>query len=213
MKQVLIINASPRKKGTSVVLAELCKTFMGEKGCVTELLHLYPSLKNPDELFAAVDRADTIILSGPCYINTYPADTIAFLSALASHSEILHGQDLYGMIQGGMPYVHTHECGLKMLQLFARECNVTYRGGFVMGMGAMLNGQPIYKLPNGKKVLRQLQVFLAHIDRGEDSPRQVYLDAQLKLPGPFTFFMALMANRMIDRDLKKHGIDFQQASS
>ncbi|MEL7609720.1 MAG: hypothetical protein AAGU74_09460 [Bacillota bacterium] len=46
-------------------------------------------------------------------------------------------------IQGGMPYVHTHESGLLMLKAFANKCDVRYKGGFVMGDGAMLNGQPI----------------------------------------------------------------------
>lgn len=212
MKHILLINVSPRRKGTSAVLAALCKAFLDEKGHAAELLHLYADLEKPDEIYAAVNRVDTIVLSGPCYINTYPADTIALLSGLAAHGEVLHDQDLYGMIQGGMPYAHTHECGLKMLELFGSQCNVTYKGGFVMGLGAMLNGQPLNKLPNGKKVLRQLYIFFEHIGRGEYSPRQVYLAAQPNLPVPLTALMAWMANRTIDRDLKSRGIDADQPS-
>lgn len=29
---------------------------------------------------------------------------------------VLHGQSIYGMVQGGMPYVHTHESTIRILK-------------------------------------------------------------------------------------------------
>jgi hypothetical protein len=49
-------------------------------------------------------------------------------------------------------------------------------GGFVLGMGAMLDGGPIDKLFNAKKTKRLLNAFFEHILRGEPSP-------QAALPG------------------------------
>jgi multimeric flavodoxin WrbA len=175
-------------------------------------MHLYPNLNNPEKIREAVDHADTLVIGGPCYVNTYPADTIALLEDLTGHREVLHGQNMYGIIQGGMPYPHTHESGLSLLEMFCKKSGLTYKGGFVMGLGAMLNGQPITKLPNSKKVIRQLQVFFDHIDKGEDSPKQVYQVAGFKVPSIVYRIMAGTMNRKIDKDLKNHGIDVNQES-
>lgn len=138
MKEMLLINASHRTKGTSFVLLQMCKAYLEGKGHRVKLIHLYPSMSNTNEMYGAIKNADTVIIGGPCYFNTYPADTIAFLEELSGHNEFLHGQSLYGIIQGGMPYVHTHESGLSLLDMFCRKCNMSFMGGFVMGMGAML---------------------------------------------------------------------------
>lgn len=145
-------------------------------------------------------------------INTYPADTTAFLMELSAHREVLHGQSLYGMIQGGMPYPHTHESGLSMLQIFCRKCNISYQGGFIMGLGAILDGKPLTNLPNSKRVMKQLNQFFRYIKKDETAPREVYLKAQFRVPAFIYGIMAKGMNRIIDRDLKKHGIDVKQES-
>lgn len=206
MKKVVIINLSPRKTGTSMMLANHCKEFLLARNCQVEILHLYPNLKNLSPLLVAIGEAQLIIMVGPCYIDTYPADTIYLLEALEKNSEVLHGQDLYGIIQGGMPYVHTHESGLKMLELFARENGLCYQGGFVIGMGAMLNGQPLNKLLNGKKVEKEFELFLENIANQENSPPELYHRAQLKMPGVIYWFMAAIMNRRIDKERREKGI-------
>ncbi len=210
MKKTLLINASPRQKGTSVVLLLMCADYLKEKGQDTELIHLYPSLRDPEKLYHAFGEADTIVLGGPCYINTYPADTLYLLQELSKHAELLHGQRLYGIIQGGMPYAHTHESGLSMLELFCKKSGLQCMGGFVMGMGAALNGKPVSALPHSRKILRQLRIFFSHIEKGEASGRNVYEDAQLKLPVFLFGLMSKMMNHIIDTDLKKHGVDITQ---
>ena len=70
---------------------------------------------------------------------------------------------------------------LKMLKLFCEECGLNYKGGFVIGLGAMLNGQSLDKLINGKKTNRIFKEFLNHIANGENSPSVMYENAQLKM--------------------------------
>lgn len=212
MKNILLINGSPRSAGTSAVLLEQCRMYLAEKGFEPQVMNLYPALKKPDQLYAAVAAADTVVFSGPSYINTYPADATAFLSGLQQRPALLHGQRIYGIIQGGMPYAHTHQCGLSMLEVFCRKCDLAYGGGFVMGMGAYLNGKPINDLPNGKKVMRQLDIFFEHIAKNTFSPPSVYEKAQLRLPAFVWRFMAMRMNCLIDRDLLRHGIDIHQES-
>ncbi len=212
MKQFLLINLSPRKKGTSAMLTSRCREYLESRGHFVTLMELYTNLNHLEEIVEAVAKADTVLFCGPSYINTYPADVYALLKELYARKAVLHRQKIYGMIQGGMPYPHTHENGLKALELFAKKAGLSYMGGFVMGMGAMLNGQPLEKLLNAKKVIPQLNLFFNHVEKGEESPRQVYQASQLRLPGLAWRLMARMANRMIDKDLKKHGIDQKKPS-
>jgi len=212
MKKAVVINLSPKKNGTSMMLGNLCLSFLSEREYQGELIHLYPHLKDLSQILNAIDGADTVIMVGPCYINTYPADTVYLLEEIIKHKTILHGQSLYGIIQGGMPYVHTHESGVKMLELFSKECNITYKGGFVIGLGAMLNGQSLDKLLNGKKANRFFNEFLNHVAKGENSPSELYGKAQLKLPGIVYRVMANQMNKMIDTGLREKGIDVTQPS-
>ena len=213
MKRFALVNLSPRKEGTSMTLLNACKNHLESCGHAVTLTHLYPSLNNPAALFDAVAEADTLVLCGPCYINTYPADTTWLLLQLAARPELLHGQAVYGIIQGGMPTAHTHASGLSMLRIFASQCGLAYKGGFVMGMGAMLNGQPLTKLLNAKAVMRQLDVFFGHMEKGEASPPAVYEAAQLKW-SPFKYrMMSKMINRMMVKDFGSRGIDITQPSA
>lgn len=212
MSSFLLINLSPRKEGTSSTLLNDCKGYLDAKGHTTAIVHLYPCLKDLSVLFDAIARADALVFSGPCYINTYPADTVWLLQELAVRPELLHGQAIYGMIQGGMPYAHTHDSGLSMLELFAKQCGLHYKGGFVMGLGAMLNGQPLSKLFNAKAVIRQLNIFFAHIEKGEESPPAVYESSMLKWSGIKYRMMARMLNHTMDKELASRGIDVHQPS-
>ncbi|MCG2728669.1 MAG: NAD(P)H-dependent oxidoreductase [Acetobacterium sp.] len=212
MKKAVIINLSPRKKGTSRMLTNRCQNYLIEQNYLVEIFHLYPNLKDLKPLFEAIKESQTILMVGPCYIDTYPADTVYLLEELQKDNEVLHGQNLYGIIQGGMPYVHTHESGLKMLKLFAQENNLSYKGGFVIGMGAMLNGQPLDKLINGKKVEKCFSLFMEHLAKEESSPASLYDEAQLKMPGMVYWLMAKAMNRKIDKLRKEKGIGDHQKS-
>lgn len=209
MKRAVIINLSPRKTGTSMMLANRCKEFLGSRNCQVEILHLYPNLQNLSPILTAIGEAQVIIMVGPCYIDTYPADTVYLLEALEKKREVLHGQNLYGIIQGGMPYVHTHESGLKMLELFAGENGLCYKGGFVIGMGAMLNGQPLNKLLNGKKAEKGFKLFLENIANQQNSPPELYHEAQLKMPGVIYWLMATIMNHRIDKERREKGMGDQ----
>jgi multimeric flavodoxin WrbA len=212
MRNILLINLSPRTQGTSFMLLQKCADYLTARGHLAKLIHLYPSLKDKTQLLKAVNAADTLILGGPCYVNTYPAETLTLLEELSAHKDILHGQSLYGIIQGGMPYAHTHESGLALLEIFGLKCNVNYKGGFVMGLGAMLNGKPLEKLLNGKTVIRQFEIFSEHISRDENTPKEDYLKAQFQVPVFIFRIMAIGMNRRIKKDLQKRGIDINQKS-
>ena len=212
MKNIVAINVSPRKRGTSVMLLEKLKNDLEKLGDHVHRIDLYSHLKEMQVVFDAVSAADTLVICGPCYVNTYPADTTMLLEELDARPDVLHRQNLYGIIQGGMPYAHTHISGLNMLKVFSNKVGLTYQGGFVMGLGALLNGQPLDKLPNGRKVDKQLTVFFGNIHNGEKSLDSVYETALVKMPWFMTAVLAAMMNRKIDKIFAARGMDAHEPS-
>ncbi len=212
MSKIVAINASPRRQGTSAMLLYLLKDAAEERGDHISLIHLYSHLKDMKTIFQALSESDTVVICGPCYINTYPADVTMLLEELAGRPDITHGQNLYGIIQGGMPYAHAHISGLNMLKIFSGKTGMLYKGGFIIGLGAMLDGQSLSKLPNGKKTRRQLSIFFEHILNGENSPDSVYEAALMKIPGFVARILAAMMNRRIDKTYASRGMDAYQPS-
>jgi len=212
MRNIVAINVSPRTQGTSVTLLNRLKDELEKRGNHVHIVHLYSHLKDMQPIFDSVNNADTIVISGPCYTNTYPADTTRLLEELASHPDALHGQNLYGIIQGGMPYAHTHISGLNMLGIFASKVDLRYQGGFIMGFGAMLDGQPLNKLPNSKKVERQLGIFFEHIANGQESPSCVYEAAMIKMPRFVVKILVVLVNRKTDKEYAARGMNASNTS-
>jgi len=199
--QVLLMSASPRSEGTSTMLLQRIQRTIGG-----DIVFLYK--EKTETLLDRIEKAETIVLSGPCYINSYPSPVIALLEAAAERSP-WRGQNLYGIINGGMPYIHTHQSGIDSLEIFAEQCNFTWKGGFVLGGGAMLNGQPLEKHLAAKRVVPAFDAFTQHIAAKEASPKSLYVDAQ-PIPGKLTTrFFAKMLSFMVTRNLKKHGHDIR----
>jgi multimeric flavodoxin WrbA len=207
MSKILIINGSPRKEGTSKMFCKICADFLGGDIC-----KLYADIDSVEWLMPKIDEAETIILAGPCYIDTYPAHVIYLLEKIAEHPQICHGQKVYGIINGGMPYVHTHESGIRMLKLFCQDCNMQYQGGFVMGLGPLLDGKPLKNHIYAKKLVPAFDEFLEHIKKGEKSPDKLFYNAEMKIPSIIARFLTYSMNKKIDKNLKQYGFDYKQPS-
>ena len=198
--EIMLLCASPRRKGTSAMLLERVRAITGG-----EVVFL-PQKGSLDDLVLAMQKAETIVMSGPCYINTYPARLIELLETAAQVGGF-SGQKLYGIINGGMPYMHTHQHGLSCLQLFAQQNNLSWMGGFVLGGGAMLDGQRLEKHMNHRKVVPAFDQFIRHIEQGTASTDSLYEQAQ---PAPGKFVTRIFANLltfMVVKKLKNHGYD------
>lgn len=208
----LIINLSPRTKGTCAMLSGYFKDRIENEQNKVMVENLYMKLKDISQLLDQVEKADTIVMIGPCYVDTYPADTIYLLEQMSKQEGVLHGQKLYGFIQGGMPYVHTHESGLKLLDNFADKNNIQWMGGFVMGGGAMLDGKSLEHLPNAKTMVPAVNTFIEHIAQGEPSPDELYKEAASKIPFLMAVFLVNMLNGMLKKKFKEKGINYKVPS-
>lgn len=207
MSKILIINGSPRGEGTSAMFCKTCEDYLGGEIC-----QLYSDINSVEWLMPKIDAAEIIIIAGPCYINTYTAQVIYLLEQIAKHLDICHGQKVYGIINGGMPYVHTHESGLKMLRLFCKDCDMLYQGGFVMGMAPMLNGKSLENHINAKKIVPAFSEFLEHVKKGEESPDKLYYNVEMKVPSIMARFLTFRMCQKINKNLKQHGFNYKQRS-
>ena len=80
-----------------------------------------------------------------------------------------------------------------------------------MGLGALLNGRQLKKLPLvGKKVERQLTVFCEHIHKGKKSPDSVYEASLFKMPSILARIVVFSENKQVDKSFAAHGIDLDQ---
>ncbi len=203
MKNYLIVNASPRPKSNSLLLANMCKAYLAEHGRNAAVVSLFTG--GLDKIVNLIKGADVVIISGPCYVNTYPAEVIKLLTEWEKRA--LHGQTIYGMIQGGMPYPHTHKSGLNMLEVFAAKNGLNYKGGFVLGLGVLVNGDTIDRLPNSKKIKQQLNAFFANACNDADSEDSVYEKAQMRVPAVLARILARFMNKSIDKKYAALGWD------
>lgn len=169
---------------------------------------LYTYLDKMDLLLDKIKDAETIVMIGPCYVASYPADTIKLLMAMSNSNGILHGQSLYGFIQGGMPYTHTHEHGIRLLENFAEDNLVDFKGGFIMGGGAILNGRPLDKIIGAKKIVPAVNSFIEHIINDQHTSEELYKKTMMKMPRLFTKILASVMNRNIRKQFAANGIDY-----
>ena len=209
MKYILI-NLSPRKNGTSNMLVHYFADRIQSNLNSVETYNLYTYLDKMNILLERIKAAETIVMIGPSYVTSYPADTINLLICMSRTSGILHGQSLYGFIQGGMPYAHTHEHAIRLLENFAENNMVNFKGGFIMGGGAILDGRPLDKLIGAKKMVPAVNRFIGHIINDEYSPTDLYTKAMMKIPCIATKALASVMNRSIKKQFATNGIDYTE---
>lgn len=198
--KLLLLCASPKRQGTSAMLLHRIQTKIGG-----DLVFL-PQKGSLEDLVRVMQEAETIVVSGPCYVNTYPARFIQLLETASLMSDF-SGQKLYGIINGGMPYIHTHRHGLTLLQLFADQNQLSWQGGFVLGVGAMLDGQPLEKHIRHKTLVPAFETFVDHIRQGISSPDSLYEEAQVPPGKILTFLFSKLLTSMVIKQVKKYGHD------
>lgn len=194
----LLICASPRKKGTSMMLLERIEKSIGGK------IIFLPQKGSFDEIVNYMQKAETIIISGPTYINSYPARLYELLE-FASNNYSFNNQKLYGIINGGMPYIHTHEHGLRYLKLFAQENNLKWMGGFVLTTGAILDGQPLEKHLNSKKVIENFDKFVNCINQQVYASESLSLKSEYIPPKFMVYIISKILTYKVVRNLKAFG--------
>ncbi len=138
-KRALLLIGSPRGIGrsTSDGLGSGILDVLKERGFVTEKLHAHAAVASPKELksgLAAIGAADTVILSLPLYVDSFPAPVIALLERIAERRTGAGRARLFVVIQCGFPEKEQNATALAIAEQFAVEAGWTWLGG--VGLGA-----------------------------------------------------------------------------
>lgn len=199
---ILLIHASARPAGTSRMLAGYFSARLPDSRTV----QLLPNGGNTEEVLEAVQSSEAIVLIGPCYLNTWPAEVIGFLTR-AKNAEVFWEKTVYGFIQGGMPYPHTHEPALRTLQFFCEDAGAHYLGGFVMGGGAILDGRDLSQIVGAKTMVPAVDAFIARVRQRTEAPANLYKEAAMPMPAPVVHLLSFFMNRSLKKQMRDLGID------
>lgn len=147
-RRALLIVGSPKTKSasTSGVLGSYLLERFRAQGWETESLTLRASLrqsKGQQELLAASEKADLLLLAFPLYVDSLPFLVTKALELIASHRQSLETrktQQLVAVVNNGFPEAHQNALALAICHVFAVQSGITWAGGLVMGAGEALSG-------------------------------------------------------------------------
>ncbi|HWQ29419.1 MAG TPA: NAD(P)H-dependent oxidoreductase [Negativicutes bacterium] len=97
-KKLLLINGSPRKKGTSASFARTIKILAESNGSQADIIHIidyFDGREDIDSLKELIEQADIIAVSAPLYADTLPYADIWFLERFSALYEGSFGARAY----------------------------------------------------------------------------------------------------------------------
>ncbi|CAK8712193.1 hypothetical protein GMJAKD_01440 [Candidatus Electrothrix aarhusensis] len=145
-RRALLLVGSPKinNPSTSALLGEHLLKQLKKNGWETESLNINECFKKGEStLCSAIDRADTIVISFPLYIDTLPYQVTKAIEVMASHCNITQTKNFLAIVNNGFPESHQNTVALAICKNFALECGMTWVGGLAMGAGeGLLSGQP-----------------------------------------------------------------------
>ncbi|MGL4346010.1 MAG: NAD(P)H-dependent oxidoreductase [Cellulosilyticaceae bacterium] len=210
-KQVLILNAAPRKKGTSTSFAKAMVTLLeqkGHQGHIEDLIDYYDQKVSMDRLREKMTASDLVALVIPCYVNTLPAPAIWCLEQLAGRDRrALEGKGCFAIVQGGMPYLDVHEPCVRTTRLFAKQMKMQWLGGVIFGMGPMIDGKPLASVGGvGKKYLKGLERVMACVLDHQSITLQIQKKVTMPMPVILAYPMSVMLNTIGNKMRKEKGV-------
>ncbi|SDY80163.1 NAD(P)H-dependent FMN reductase [Proteiniborus ethanoligenes] len=210
-KKALLLIGSPKvKNSTSESLGGYLLEGLIKVGYTSERLHIRSILKsNVEELFSGVNAADIIIISSPLYVDSLPSPLIRAFELIANNrneKKIDKKQSLIAIVNSGFPeYFHNHTA-LRICENFACRNKFEWLGGFALGEGGAISGNPIKNLGGmTRNIVKALDMAAEAISNNESIPMEaIDLMSRKLIPiGMYTF----IANRGWETQAKKFGVN------
>jgi multimeric flavodoxin WrbA len=182
-RRACLIVGSPKtlKPSTSGVLGRYLLKRLEASGWQTESLVLNRQLVDEhgqSELFAAVDRADLLILAFPLYVDALPFLLTRALELIADHrhaAERPRIQRLVALANNGFPEAYQNNLALWLCERFASATGMIWSGGLALGGGeGLIGGYPLEPRLrsglSGRHVIRALDLAAAALAHGQPVP-------------------------------------------
>jgi multimeric flavodoxin WrbA len=166
IKNALLLVGSPKHNGgTSMVIAEYLASRLREIHVDTEIKHVHQAIDGgkEDELFDAIDRADSVVLLFPLYVDSLPSGVVRFFELFLERKGENggRGKPFYAISNSGFPESIQSTVALEICVLFARDTGFAWNGGGAVGGGYLLEGKTLEGSGGRAKNLRAGLALLA----------------------------------------------------
>lgn len=211
-QQAVLLIGSPRgEKSTSASLGGFLAAQLTAAGVPVETHLAHRALrtdKGMARLLAAVEGAELLVLAFPVYIDSLPYLLVKALEQIAAQRSAhpaAKRQRLVAITNCGFPEADHTRLALAMCAQFAHECGFEWSGGFGLGEGGFIEGQPLASLGGMVKYqMSSLTAAAQALAAGEPiSPAVMEEFARPMIPGRMYLLAATMNWHLAAR---KHGV-------
>jgi hypothetical protein len=211
VKKLILLNGSPRKKGTSYSFSRTISILAEDRGISTELVHIIDYLdgtKDFGNLINLLSKSDIIGFIQPLYVDALPYPVIwCFEKLFNEHKNILQGKNCFALGQSGFPDITLCDPLLGSCKLFAKATGMNWLGGLAYGGGAIIDGRLLENLGGkGQKITKAFKLSLESIILGKEIPTEVQTLLTIKIPKLLFRPMALVLNQRSRSAAKKLGV-------
>jgi multimeric flavodoxin WrbA len=175
-RAVLLVGSPRTTKSTSAALGGYLMERLAERGVATRTIQIYTTLHSAarmQELIAALDAADLIVLAFPLYVDSLPAPVIAALETIATHREGQQSRQRFAALANcGFPEAQHTANALAVCELFARQAGFAWAGSLALGAGeGLIHGRPLHELGGRVGAVRKgLELAAAALAAGNAIP-------------------------------------------
>jgi hypothetical protein len=209
-KKALLLIGSPRGfESTSNSLGSylLCKLQSG--GYTVGKIHIQTALHNQvkeAKMLSEVVDSDILVLAFPLFIDCLPAPVILALEKIAEYkkaSSTFKRSRVLAIVNNGFPDSSQNATAIAICRQFAKETDLEWAGGLMLGEGAMINGVPLEKAPMTKNIKKALDLAADDLLQGRAISETAFeLMAKPAIP---KFLYTLVGNRGWKSMAKKYG--------
>jgi multimeric flavodoxin WrbA len=213
-KKILILNGSPRRKGTSYSFARTIKMLTEVESNRAEIIHIIEYLegeKSIENLRTLLGESDILCLSSPLYVDSLPYPVIWFFEKLVEDFKgEIKNKSFFAIGQCAFPYSVLLDTLLNCCRCFADEAGMKWLGGLGYGGGVMINGAHLEQIgKKGEKITLAFRLALEDVLQNNEissKPKELlYVDLPRVLSRP----MAFMLNQMAKSNAKKYGLSIE----
>ncbi len=209
-KKILLINGSPRKKGTSASFARTIKMLAKNSGDTAEIVHAIDYFDRKKELadfYYLAAKSDVIAMIAPIYSDALPFFDIWLMEKMADEPGCdLRNKVFFAVGQCGFPDITRVEPLIDECRLFALETWMKWFGGLAYGGGAMIDGTHLENLgKEGEKLTKSFEIALENIGENKKIPSACQDLITVKIPKILYRPLAAYLNRKIKKRAKENG--------
>ncbi|HWI63796.1 MAG TPA: NAD(P)H-dependent oxidoreductase [Symbiobacteriaceae bacterium] len=210
-KRLLLLNGSPRKKGTSATFARTIGLLALDQGCIVENEHVidfFDHRRSLQDLREQLADADVIGLCMPLYYDTVPGIVVwLFEQIWQGMPGVLKGKTIFAVSQSAYPFTRLNEPALEVCRCFAEAVGARWAGGLGYGGGVLINGAHLDEYgQKGQKLIEAFDLALTDVLAGRIIAKEPQALMETKIPRFVLPLFALGLNWMIRRDAKRHGV-------